>query len=96
MLIGAAMLANAVGDVIWQILLLRGDEPLGISAADPAYLATYPLLLAGVWRLVSATNPHPPTAPTRQRSLKYHLSGGRAPPGKKFLTTAANRAFRWL
>jgi diguanylate cyclase (GGDEF)-like protein len=53
-LIGAAMLSNAVGDLIWQALLLGGDEPRGVSAADPAYLATYPLLLAGVWLLVSA------------------------------------------
>ena len=56
-LIGAAMLSNAAGDLIWQALLLGGDEPRGVSAADPAYLATYPLLLAGIWLLLAASGP---------------------------------------
>ena len=54
-LVGAAMLSNAAGDMIWQALLLGGDEPRGVSAADPAYLATYPLLLAGIWLLLTAS-----------------------------------------
>ena len=51
-LIGLGMLSNAFGDVAFGLLSLGGESPSGLSVADPFYLATYPLLCAGVVALL--------------------------------------------
>jgi diguanylate cyclase (GGDEF)-like protein len=50
-LIAAGMTASALGDVIYGLWVSSGQSP---SAADPAYLAFYPLVYAGLLLLMRA------------------------------------------
>lgn len=59
LLIGVAMLANTLGDVVWVVLEATLPEVPFPSVADVFYLATYPLLMAGALCM--------PTAPTSRR-----------------------------
>ncbi|HEV8296172.1 MAG TPA: EAL domain-containing protein [Acidimicrobiales bacterium] len=49
--IAIAITLWAVGDVVWDTAELMGRDP-GTGLADIAYLAGYPLLAFGIWRLV--------------------------------------------
>lgn len=49
--IAVAISLWAVGDLVWDLSELVGHDP-GTGAADVAYLAGYPLLALGIWRLV--------------------------------------------
>ena len=52
--ITAAMVANLIGDILYEIYFLTQDEVPGLSVADASYLAFYPLLLIGVGAVITA------------------------------------------
>lgn len=47
LLIGAGLLSNWIADVIWGLYVVLGHDPFP-SAAEPFYLALYPLVAAGL------------------------------------------------
>ena len=55
-LLAAGTAAWAVGDVLWPVLEHLGQAPFP-SVADVFYLAGYPLLAAGLYRMARAQNP---------------------------------------
>ncbi len=59
LLIGAGMASNAAGDVVYALWVPEGAMP---SAADPLYLAFYPLVYAGMVLLMRERLKRVPTA----------------------------------
>ncbi|MFH5211285.1 putative bifunctional diguanylate cyclase/phosphodiesterase [Antrihabitans sp. NCIMB 15449] len=59
LLIGAGMASAGIGDVLFAVLVPDGHSP---SIADPAYLAFYPLVYAGLVVLLRVRRPGLPAA----------------------------------
>jgi len=67
-LLGSAALAWGLGQVVWTVIELRDGSPAVPSPADVGYLATVPLLIAGVLAF--------PTAPMRATARLRTLLDG--------------------
>ena len=80
-LIAAGMACSAMGDVVYALWVPDGQSP---SVADPAYLAFYPLVYAGLLLLMRARLKRVPRSdPARFPGLRVdHGRGGRGADGR--------------
>ena len=55
-LVAGGLTLNALGDVVWTVLDLRGEDT-DVSLADPAWFASYVLLCLALWVVLTRTRP---------------------------------------